>query len=387
VSQASPTARAADALRLRAWALRLLGGAPGDAPRVDAEAWRVFLRVEACAVPVRNALRTAGVRASGGEAQLDRLAMAESQRLLSARAQVGWIDRAAAREGWRIAVLKGGVALATPRPLDVLDLDLLVSPPHASALLAALQEAGYTAHGRDRLAPGPRDHHYAPRFVPGSVPVEVHFRIGEMEGEPDLLADAVPLEGAGALLRLAPTDHLRHLLLHTVAHHPHRRGRVRDLLLIASAVRELGEAGVATVRASLAAHPFAGELDATLDAARALAEGRAPADRWRGMSGAVYVAAATAWVGRLPRGRQTDLSTCLWAAMGCAEDRRRLRARLWATPAASSELPAVAWLEARSALAGGVVRTTVRQARNAAAAAAALPLARAARAAERRAEG
>lgn len=388
MSRPSPSALAADALRLRAWALVLLGGgAPADAPGATPAAWRVFLLVEGCALPLRNALRAAGVQAGDGEAELDRLATAESQRLLSARAQVAWVDRLAAREGWRIAVLKGGVVLQGPRPLDVADLDLLASPAHAAALLSALHEAGYAAHGTDRAVPGPRDHHYAPRWVPGQVPVEVHFSIGEMDPGQDLLGPAVPLEGARALLRLAPADHLRHLLLHTVAHHPHRRGRLRDLLLIAAAVRDLGEAGVEAVRASLAGNPFAGPLNDTLGAARELAAGRPPADRWRRAAGAAYVTTATTWVGQLPRRRQDELSTCLFAALGCAEDRRRLWARVWTNPSRPSELPAVAWLEARSALAGGVVRRSVRIARYAAAAAGALPLTRAARAAERRAGG
>lgn len=386
VSGASPVALSAQALRLRAWALGLLGGAPaGNAPAVEADAWLVFLRVEACAVPLRNALRAAGVHAGAGEAELDRAATTESQRVLSARAQVATLDRLAAREGWRIAVLKGGVALRAASPLDVGDLDLLVDPAHAPALLAALQAAGYAAHGEDHAEPGPRDHHYAPRWIPQTIPVEVHFRIGEMEPGADLLGAAVPLEGARALLRLAPADHLRHLLLHTVAHHPHRRGRLRDLLLIAGAVRALGEPATEAAAAPLAAHPFAAQLGETLGAARELAAGRAPADRWRRASGAAYVAAASAWVGRLGRGSQDELSTCIYAALGCAEDRRRAWARVWGKASSPSEVPALAWLEARSAAAGRAVRTTVRAARYAAAAAAALPVVRAAREAERRA--
>lgn len=383
---ASPVALAAQALRLRAWALPLLGGgAPGPAPAVDAGAWRLFLRVDACAMPLRNALRAAGVEARGGEGELDRAAVTESQRVLSARAQVATVDALAAREGWRIAVLKGGVTLQGSPPLDVGDLDLLVDPANAPALLAALQAAGYAAYGEDHAAPGSRDHHYAPRWMPRSVPVEVHFRIGEMDPRADLLGAAVPLEGARALLRLAPGDHLRHLLLHTVVHHPHRRGRLRDLLLIAAAVREAGPGETEAASSSLSAHPFAPQLGETLDAALALAAGRVPADLWRRASGAAYAAAASAWVGRLGRGGQDELSTCLYAALGCAEDRRRLWARVWGRASSPSELRALAWLESRSAAAGGAVRAGFRAARYAAAAAAAVPLLRAARAAERRA--
>jgi hypothetical protein len=382
----SLVALSTEALRLRAWALELLGGgAAGDAPEADAAAWSVFLRVEACAAPVRNALRAAGVRAGAGEGELDKAATRESQRILSARAQVASIDRLAAKEGWRIAVLKGGVALQDAQPLDVGDLDLLVAPGDAPALLQALHGAGFAAHGEDHAAPGPRDHHYAPRYTPGSVPVEVHFRIGEMDPEHDLLSAAVPLERSRALLRLAPADHLRHLLLHTVAHHPQRRGRLRDLLLIGAAARALGGPGTDAALASLAANPFAAQLGETLGAARALAEGRTPEDLWRRASGAGYAASASAWIARLPRGRQDELSICLFAALGCAEDRRRAWARLWAPAATSSELPALAWLEGRSAAAGGAVRRAMRAARYAAAAAAALPLVRAAREAERRA--
>lgn len=384
--EASVVTLAAQALRLRAWALELLGGgAAGDAPEADASAWRVFLAVEGCAAPVRNALRAAGVRAGAGEGELDRAATRESQRVLSARAQVAAIDRLAAREGWRIAVLKGGVALQDAQPLDVGDLDLLAAPGDAPALLQALHEAGYAAYGEDHPAPGPRDHHYAPRYTPGAVPVEVHFRIGEMDPEHDLLGAAVPLERSRALLRLAPADHLRHVLLHTVVHHPHRRGRLRDLLLIAAAVRALGGAGAEAALAPLAGNPFAAQLGETLGAARALAEGRTPEDWWRRAGGASYAASASAWVARLPRGRQDELSTCLFAALGCAEDRRRAWARLWAVPSSPSESSALAWIEDRSPAAGGAVRTATRVARYAAAAAAALPLVRAAREAERRA--
>jgi hypothetical protein len=111
-----------------------------------------------------------------------------------------------------------------------------------------------------------------------------------------------------------------------------------------------------------------------------------PADQWRRASGASYAAAASGWVGRLGRGGQDELSTCLYAALGCAEDRRRLWSRVWGPASSPSGLRALAWLESRSAAAGGAVRAGFRAARYAAAAAAAVPLLRAARAAERRAE-
>src|SRR4029077_4275685 len=93
----------ADALRLRAWAIRVLSVGWAAPPDVNSEEWRLFLRAERCAVALST--RTEGE----APPLLHALATIELQRILSARAQIEQLGRLAAEVGERIVVLKGAV--------------------------------------------------------------------------------------------------------------------------------------------------------------------------------------------------------------------------------------------------------------------------------------
>src|SRR5215472_16643264 len=115
--------RVVDALRLRAWAIRVLSEGWTTPPEVPTQAWRLFLRAERCAV----ALST---RAEGDAPPiLHAAATVELQRILSARAQIEDLGRSAAATGLRVVVLKGGLlALSSGHAVDLDDVDVLAEP-------------------------------------------------------------------------------------------------------------------------------------------------------------------------------------------------------------------------------------------------------------------
>ena len=136
------------------------------------------------------------------------------------------------------------------------------------------------------------DDHLSPRRRAGALQVEVHRRIRGFP--PDLMVDCLsriaPIEAAPGLFRLAPADHLWHLLLHCGIQHPERSSALRDQLLIRHAVADCDAAELAAVRGAVRAHPRAAALQATLDAA--LADGRDEGDDSMMLAAARYAAGA-----------------------------------------------------------------------------------------------
>jgi hypothetical protein len=275
---------AEEALRLRAWALPLLAGAPAAVPpRVDDAAWQVFLSIERCALPLRDLLaaaelfETADARAREA---LDARAVSEAMHVLALRREAVDVAALLRRHGWEGVVLKGGATvLAGVREVDVQDLDLLLPPDQARALAALLDDAGYERNEAD-LPPGaPNRHQLAGRKRPGGMLVEVHVDLAPMRDNVDPPADTVPLPVPG-LRRLRPAMHLWHVLTHGTLHHPERRGSLRDLLVGASAWAWCSAGERAGVEARIAAHARAGLLGRMLAMARELAQGGAVEDRF-----------------------------------------------------------------------------------------------------------
>src|SRR5690349_8418162 len=109
-----------DALWIRRWACTLLGG--GEPPlsvtervaEADAMAWWLALSAERCALPL-SALPLARALVSSlpeaARAAFERVRLQELQRAMSVHAQIRQLAAAATREGWRVVVLKGGVAI------------------------------------------------------------------------------------------------------------------------------------------------------------------------------------------------------------------------------------------------------------------------------------
>src|SRR5689334_3364211 len=117
------TERHADeALQLRRATIPLLAGHSTTARFLAAaagagdRAWNVFLTMERCAGPLKTQL-------GAPHSVLDRFALTETQRTLSARAQLHGIAQIARRHGWSVVALKGAVA-AAEHTTFLLDVDV-----------------------------------------------------------------------------------------------------------------------------------------------------------------------------------------------------------------------------------------------------------------------
>jgi len=372
------------ALAVRGWAWAVLfGGEAGPAP-ADPAGWELFLRVERCALPLQSRLGSASAAILSPEAAtlLRRRAGVETQRVLSARAALAQISRAAATlDGDAVVVLKGGLALAPgAAPLDLADVDVLLEPAAAGRLGEALDAAGYQPYGHGD------EWHTMPRMAPGALPVEIHTGLPPDQARPGVIARSVPLPGWPALRRPAPGDHAWHLLVHSALHHPLRRGQLRDLLLLAAALRECAPEEVEEMAGRARAHRFAGPLGEVLAAARAAAAETPATDHFRRMAAAAYGLQAFSTRLRLPPWVRAELVLAVVPLVGGAADRGEFRALL-ARSSHGSHLPPLAWAERRAPLLGHALRTAARGARYAFWTAAALPLAVAARARAARRRG
>jgi len=269
---------AAQALRLRAWALGVLTGAPAAAPpHAGADAWELFLAVERCAHPLRRALSSAGVMealADPARAALERHGIPEAMKSLALRLEAAAVAGMLAERGWTGIVLKGGAAVLDGAcEVGMFDLDLLVRPEHARPLVEAMDRAGYRKEWDDVDPDTPGKHEMAVRIREGGIMVEIHFDLApRLEG--DLFAGAVPLPVA-PLLRLAPAENLWHVLIHGTLHHPDRRGVLRDVMVATAGVRWCSPAELAEVERRCAAHPRGHVPARMLAMARDFAAGRA----------------------------------------------------------------------------------------------------------------
>lgn len=272
----------AQAICLRDWALHLLGTVDGPpdwlweaAQLCHARSWELFLRLERCALALQTRLDS-----GGGWTRLPEAAAAvirsratdELQRVLSARAQIRTVARLAAKHGWKVLVLKGGVAAAAGELIDLGDVDILVEPERIAEVAAALDQLGFERHGLDHASP----HHLAARAQPNGLHIEVHHSLKGGPGLDAFLSAAVPLSGEPALSRQGTVDHLRYLLHHATYQHPERTGRIRDLLLVGHALRSASPTEVALVEAEfLESEQVGRDIDsvrAMLRLARALEE-------------------------------------------------------------------------------------------------------------------
>jgi hypothetical protein len=376
------TARAA--LSLRPWALGVLAGSGAEAgappPPVPEAAWKAFLAVERCALPLRARLlaRRAALDPVAAAALAGR-ADGELLRALSARAQLVTLGRICSARGTAAVVLKGGVAALGTDMLHVQDVDVLVRPDEARAIAAELERAGgHRPHGADAAPRTPGTFHLASRAADGAVPVEVHYALPYAGGD-DPWAGALPA-GLPGVLRLAPALHLWHVLVHGTVHHPERRGVLREQLLLSAAVAACGPGDLAAVRARSAAHPDAPLLLHALEAAQALAGGGPAGDPFRGAAALGYLVAAGA-ERRAYRGRYgIDLARAACALVAGEGAYRRLWLSSPAGVRALEEFGGATRVDRVSPAAAGILRMAQRALNTAAGTPAALRLARAARA-------
>src|SRR6202008_394907 len=280
-------------LWLGAWALPVLAGAPPSLPpEAGEEGWSVFLAIERCALPLRDALAAAELLEEAepvARAALEGRAVHEAMHVLALRREAGEVARLLRPRGWEAVVLKGGATvLAGGRELEGRDRALLLPHDQAPALAAVLDGAGYECKDADVDPGAPNRHELAGRIRPGGMLVEVHFDLAPVSENPDPRADTLPLPFAG-LRRLRPVPNLWHVLTHGTLHHPERRGALRDLLVAASAVQWCSPAELAEVERRAAAHRSADLLGRMLAMARALASGGPVADRFARESATAYL--------------------------------------------------------------------------------------------------
>ena len=268
-------ATCAGALTLRRLALTLLGAdtvslddrAIAGLQRTSVRSWGLFLAEEGCAAVVMRHLKVAGIfdaLPSGVQTTVETRALAEAQRVLAASGQLRHMARIAERRQWTVVVLKGGVAVGEGAdPLYLGDIDVLLRDEHLLELASELRATGYAGGEEGGM------YHLEPSLIESGIPIEIHRRWDRDADRvaPDWWTRVITLERFAPLRRPGAGDHLWHLLLHCAEHHSELRGRLRDLLLIAAAMR----AQSPSLQEQIARHPAHGAMTALLRMAGAFA--------------------------------------------------------------------------------------------------------------------
>ncbi|MGH7592113.1 MAG: nucleotidyltransferase family protein, partial [Gemmatimonadales bacterium] len=338
-----------NAIQLRRWAWAALNGRPAPAPPATPRAWRLFLDREACAMAL--------ARMPGLELPepVRRRAQLESQQILLARAELAAVARAVTSAGLEVIPLKGTRALLTPTTaLALKDVDVLAHPGATTSTEEALESAGFgAARSRSYL--------HVVLARPGtSTPVELHGTIWPQAAltSADLWTAAIPDRAIPGLRALDSTDHLWLCLVHVVAVHPDRAGRLRDLLVIRAAHAECSAAQVEIVSTRMADHPMATALQAELDRA---VDRDTDQDRSNGDRIAATWYTLDALVARTPIGTALRMALSTWASMIAASSVTwQMMARRLLAAGGTSRLRPVALLERRLPPLGHLARVAIR---------------------------
>jgi hypothetical protein len=273
-----------DALVLREFALTLFARqAPPPtlvafASGASDAAWSLLLRAEVCAVPLDRALQRwpdASALPARVRELISRHAEAELQRIVTARWQLARIDALAAHRGMELCVIKGGVLIADDRRgVDVSDIDLVVRPPEVSGVSALLTELGMAPE----VGAVEHDKHLPPFVGGGLLPVEVHVGLRYGPEMSELAVQLRPLAPYSALRRWTGPTAVLGLVLHTIEHHPHRYGGLRDLLVVAEALSELDGHGRTALQRSIVGLPTRAAIEASIALAERIRHGDPPRD-------------------------------------------------------------------------------------------------------------
>ena len=289
--------RAADrvrhALSLRAAVIGLLTGCEPSVDEREAmlrapeDAWRILLTCECCALPLAARLRQHALLSALPTATQRRIAaaeLAELQRVLAARSTLEALDHACASLGISLIVLKGGAIAAERRkqPLDLGDVDALVEERDAAALWARLDALGWrrSSGGPMREVPIRVDANHFEALVPPceGLPLELHTGLDyQPHSDDDPSPRTRPLEGYQTLRRLVGDGAFVTTLRHSVVKHPHRRGHLRDLAMLAEALGECG-GEIEGIERQLESDPMAPELMAMCAQARGMSAGQRTVD-------------------------------------------------------------------------------------------------------------
>lgn len=358
---------AAEPLRLRRWTFNVLFGEDRVAdqglisspPEVAPHSWSTFLRSERCASALIQAIdRNASEPPPPVRRILTEAAVRESQRMLSARAQLLKIGQLALAEEVRVVVLKGGVQAAKGTSIgDLVDVDLLVRPSTASELVNLLVESGYRT--TERL---PIEHHLPPLVLYDDVPVEIHTSLKPITSSllEKMWRRVEPLGGQGKLWRLSAPDHLWYMLMHSGIQHPHRRGSIRDLLLLSEAFSNCTDSEVREVEQAMASHPERELLEPLFETVRQIQQSEPPKDRFREVAAAHYLFMGSILPAGAPRTWFLPLASLVFRHLDHAggpgpwEEARRQMA---------SPLPLLQTLERKVPRLGGWLKTGLRMGR------------------------
>jgi hypothetical protein len=281
------TRRVREALALRDAVLRYLAQT-GDGRSADGiasatpAAWSLFVRSECCALPLVARLRADGVLARLDAGVRECLASAEAaelRRVLAARVLVRELDAIGERAGVRFTALKGAAVAAdtTRQPLDLGDVDVLVTGTSTERAWDALLSYGWVPvlsgiSPADDL--GSRAHYAPLRSDRHQLALELHARYDYAgPGNAEQTPVVAPIAGHRVIDRLTGAGAVAATLRHSVVAHPHRRGHLRDLFLLAELLQELDESESSRLERNLSGTDQSIELLAMLAQARALARG------------------------------------------------------------------------------------------------------------------
>jgi hypothetical protein len=271
-----------------------------------------------------------------------------------------------------VVVLKGAVAaLSDSTAIDLGDLDILVPPPEARPLAAALDDAGYHASG------GSNERHLTGRVAQGELAIEIHTitDAADPAWSGAVWNQLAPVAGMSSILQLAPPEHLWHLLTHIVVYHRSRSGAIRDLLLIRDAVAACSEDELSEVTGRIGSHRCAEALRGLLWTAVHLGGSEAFVDRYMSQAAALYYLDWQANRLALPQVLRGDVGTWAFSLLQPKTQLRHSWNRVWTESMGRSELAWIARLEQHTPLLGRVARVAGRMVRVAVAVVYAVPLA------------
>ena len=233
--------------------------------------WQLFLDSEGCSAVVQQKLIELDLLDTlSREARraVQRRALEEAQRVLAVRHQIAELARIGRKRSWRIALLRGGVGVAESSDvLHLADLDVVTAPDDAHDLAHELRSVGYTS------APDETLHLLPPGDVAGAVPISIEGGWPQPHGVEQAWKCSRVVRQCPPLERPGDADHLWDVLIHSVEHHPHRRGRLRDALLMWRVLAACRDDEVDVVERRIAAHASSGALERALAFVRRLNSG------------------------------------------------------------------------------------------------------------------
>jgi hypothetical protein len=290
----------------------------------------------------------------------------------------------AGETGCRPILLKGGAFLnVEDRSYDLDDLDILLPSFQAHTYAAALDAAGY----RPLVGSGSY-RHLDGRLAPGALEVEIHLPTDIEQGLPfgSALEETRPIPSLPGLARLVPLEHAWSILVHMTVDHTYRRGRIRDLLLLADAMADCSPDDRAALAHRTARHEAGAVMDAQLAMAKAISEGARPVDAFEGIALTNYVLRfRTGGAVNLPGNLPVTGSNLVFAILGGRTERRGFWAQQIAIPIEPSRFSFISWVQRKHPRLGRIWLLFFRVLRLPFALALAAPLVLAARSAMRRA--